>query len=337
MLMKSLLFIILIFNFYLQSMEEYFINHDGNSRSYLKYIPDDLNLTSSTNLFIGIHGYTGTASGFEKETTGGFNDMADKYNFIAIYPQGLVFNPTPNKNTLISSWNDEASSRIDTSNGEICAIDAEIYPKYPGCDNRGRCSWTSCTDDIGFIKKIIYEVLKEHDIENIYLVGMSNGGMMAQSLACDSPDMFKAVANIVGMQHKNLSCIPDKPINFIIYGGALDKVVPPINITSNDGYYYEPMDNTFVSWSKKFRCRNTIETYNDTNDSLKIKTAYDCSNKVKIISILNMDRGHLWPGITKSGGYCRTNAQSDIDYNDCKSNVNNAWGNEYIVKKLLNL
>ena len=81
--MKPLLFIVLIFNFYLQSMEEYFINHDGNSRSYLKYIPDNLNLTSSTNLFIGIHGYTGTASGFEKETTGGFNDMADKYNFIA--------------------------------------------------------------------------------------------------------------------------------------------------------------------------------------------------------------------------------------------------------------
>ena len=30
-----------------------------------------------------------------------------------------------------------------------------IYPKYPNCKNNNRCSWTSCSDDIGFIKNII--------------------------------------------------------------------------------------------------------------------------------------------------------------------------------------
>ena len=52
---------------------------------------------------------------------------------------------------------------------------------------------------------------------------MSNGGMMAQALACKYPTLFKGVVNVVGMQHKDLSCIPDKPVNFIIYGGLKDR------------------------------------------------------------------------------------------------------------------
>ena len=56
-------------------------------RTYLKYIPTAINLDNQVDLFIGLHGYTGTASGFEKQTSGEFNDTADKYQFIAIYPQ----------------------------------------------------------------------------------------------------------------------------------------------------------------------------------------------------------------------------------------------------------
>ncbi len=55
-------------------------------------------------------------------------------------------------------------------------------------------------------------------LNDVYLIGMSNGGMMAQAMACKHPELFKAVINIVGMQHKGGSCIPEKPVNFIIYG-----------------------------------------------------------------------------------------------------------------------
>ena len=75
-----------------ESMMDYEIEHESIIRSYLKYIPIDLNLKNEVDLFIGLHGYTGTATGFEKQTTGGFNDAADKYKFLAIYPQGHHFN-----------------------------------------------------------------------------------------------------------------------------------------------------------------------------------------------------------------------------------------------------
>ena len=73
---------------------------------------------------------------------------------------------------------------------------------------------------------------------------MSNGGMMAQALACEYPNLVKGVVNIVGMKHKGLSCIPRETINFIIYGGAKAKTVPQDKIKSSDGYFYEQMDNS---------------------------------------------------------------------------------------------
>ena len=64
-----------------ESMTEHAINHESINRTYLKYIPADLDLKNEVDLFIGIHGYTGTATGFEMQTTGGFNDAANKYKF----------------------------------------------------------------------------------------------------------------------------------------------------------------------------------------------------------------------------------------------------------------
>ena len=106
-----------------ESMTEHAIDHESINRTYLKYIPADLDLKNEVDLFIGIHGYTGTATGFEMQTTGGFNDAADKYKFLAIYPQGLYFNSVEDDpSSFVSSWNDLAGSKTQTPNGEICAI-----------------------------------------------------------------------------------------------------------------------------------------------------------------------------------------------------------------------
>jgi len=289
-------------------------------------------------LVIGLHGYTGTASGFESQTTGGFSKSADRYGFIAVYPQGLYFNSIQNDaSTYVSSWNDLAGSKTNTSNGEICAVDADIYPQYPNCKNGGRCSWSSCNNDLGFIKRIIELTKNKYKINNIYVLGMSNGGMMAQALACEYPNLLKGVVNIVGMQHKGLSCIPSEPINFIIYGGAKDTTVPPVKIKSSDGYFYEPMSNTYNDWSSKFNCKTNSIIDFQFNDRFTKQVAEICDNNVQVISLLNHDRGHYWPGIKRSAGFCHTEDQSDMNYSICKFLTDNDWGNEFILDMLFNL
>ena len=321
-----------------EPMTEHSISHESLNRTYLKYIPKNIDFEKEVDLFIGLHGYTGTATGFEKQTTGGFNDAADKYKFLAIYPQGLYFNSIENDSgSFVSSWNDLAGSRTKTPNGEICAIDADIYPKYPNCSEGGRCAWASCSDDLGFIKKIIDRTNEDHKIRDIYLLGMSNGGMMAQALACKYPSIFKGVVNVVGMQQKDLSCIPKDPVNFIIYGSIKDTVVPPINIRASDGYFYEPMEDTFHAWSKQFECKSFKQLDFNLNDDFEKKTASDCKNNVQIISLLNKDAGHFWPGIDRNVGFCFSPPQSNIDYSKCNFSIVNEWGNDFLINLLFEL
>ena len=321
-----------------ESMTEYEIEHESIKRTYLKYIPIDIDLKNEVDLFIGLHGYTGTASGFEKQTTGGFNEAAEKYQFIAIYPQGLYFNSIENNSSsFVSSWNDLVGSRTKTPNGEICSIDAYSYPQYPNCSEGGRCSYTSCNDDLGFIKKVIDRAKADHKIRDIYLLGMSNGGNMAQALACKYPTIFTGVVNIVGMQHKDLSCTPDKPVNFIIYGAMKDTIVPPINIKSSDGYFYEPMRDTFNAWSEKFDCKFIKQLNFNLYDDFEKNIASGCKNNVQIISLLNRDKGHLWPGIDRSVGYCYSQPQSNLDYTKCDFSISNEWGNDFLINLLFGL
>ena len=49
------------------SMERITLNYGGEARSYLIYIPDVKK--DSYDLMIGLHGYSGSATGFEKELT----------------------------------------------------------------------------------------------------------------------------------------------------------------------------------------------------------------------------------------------------------------------------
>ena len=59
-------------------MQKIYVYEDDIKRHYLIYVPDDYNKNIKTNIVFGIHGYGGTASGFESELTGGFNKLADK-------------------------------------------------------------------------------------------------------------------------------------------------------------------------------------------------------------------------------------------------------------------
>ena len=333
-----IIFLILSLNVYSSLHQEVELIYEDLNRSYLLYVPENINEKEETDLVIGLHGYTGTASGFESQTTGGFSKSADRYGFIAVYPQGLYFNSIQNDaSTYVSSWNDLAGSKTNTSNGEICAVDADIYPQYPNCKNGGRCSWSNCNNDLGFIKRIIELTKNKYKINNIYVLGMSNGGMMAQALACEYPNLLKGVVNIVGMQHKGLSCIPSEPINFIIYGGAKDTTVPPVKIKSSDGYFYEPMSNTYNDWSSKFNCKSNSIIDFQFNDRFTKQVAEICDNNVQVISLLNHDRGHYWPGIKRSAGFCHTEDQSDMNYSICKFSTDNDWGNEFILDMLFNL
>ncbi len=339
--MKKILLILISINISAihADMERVDMLFDNEERHYFVYIPKEQS-NQTDKIVIGLHGYTGSATGFEMETTGGFNNSAEKYNFIAVYPQGSYFYEQKLErgkisSEYISSWNDLTGSKTKTPFGETCAEDAVVYPKYPNCigTDAGRCAWTSCGDDMGFIKQIIDDVKKRFDLKKIYVVGMSNGGKMAHALACEFSKDISGVINVVGSPQNGLACEPKTPINYIIYAGAEDKVVPPFNVVSFDKYFYTPVSTLVNKWTTSFNCKKKEFLTNIEFDYIKEQIYSDCDDGVRIVSLLNTEQGHSWPGTEEYMGFCRTKYQTEIDLEPC-SNTINEWGNDFLLQRL---
>ena len=278
------------------SMQDHNILHDGVMRTFYTYVPS--NIDKEMTLVVGLHGYTGNAKTFIRKGDADFNNFLEMNNFIGAYPEGKSFYANGRN---FSSWNDLAGSIGQGPKGDICDIDRDYYPFPPDCVNPHRCSWASCGDDIGFIEKVIDHHKNQYDIESVIVIGMSNGGMLAQAIGCNLTDKVDAIINIEGMQALGMSCIPDKPLTMVIYGAKNDTTVPPEDILASDGYFYEPMKNTVNDWKNAFNCSNSTKKQILNPAEITEEHFYDCSDGVTITSILDHNNDHDWPKPYKWG------------------------------------
>ena len=116
------------------------MSYDDETREYLMYIPTRYDPNSSTPILFAFHGFGGYNQYFIN--TADFRALADQFNFIAVYPQGLVCGDG-------TTWNTNP----------------------PGGDNK--CS----QDDIGFFAALLSEISASHNIDTskVFLTGYSNG------------------------------------------------------------------------------------------------------------------------------------------------------------------
>ena len=278
------------------SIQEHSILHDDVMRTFYTYVPP--NIGKEMTLVVGLHGYTGNAKTFIRKGDADFNNFLEMNNLIGAYPEGKSFYANGRK---FSSWNDLAGSIGQGPKGDLCDIDRDYYPFPPDCENPHRCSWASCGDDIGFIEKVIDHHKNQYDIKSVIVIGMSNGGMLAQAIGCKLAGKVDAIINIEGMQALGMSCIPDKPLTMVIYGAKNDTTVPPEDILASDGYFYEPMKNTVNDWKNAFNCSNSTKKQILNPAEITEEHFYDCSDGVTITSILDHNNDHDWPKPYKWG------------------------------------
>jgi len=168
---------------------------DGLERTYRIHIPPELPENSTPALLFVLHGGGGTAEGMERSLTlGGFNSLADQYNFIVVYPNGFEKN-----------WNDGRKNVSDPAHQQQI-------------------------DDIGFFTILIENLSQEFNIDpnRIFTTGISNGAMMSYRLAFEIPEKIAAIAPVAGalpidLLPYNLS---DVPISICVISGTHDPLVP---------------------------------------------------------------------------------------------------------------
>lgn len=145
-------------------------------------------------LVLALHGNTQQGSDVESRTS--WPIVARRENFTVVFPDGLN-----------RAW-------------------ADLRGSGPRAGYRPPAG----TDDIAFLMAIVDKLVKDGvaDPRRIYATGLSNGGAMALSLACQHPDRLAAVApTIINMTDLfGAACKPAQPIPVLLMNGTEDPLIP---------------------------------------------------------------------------------------------------------------
>ncbi len=246
-------------------------------RTYRVYIP-----TSYTDegdpvaMVIVMHGAGGTGAGTESFT--GFDDLAERENFVAVYPDGVN-----------NVWND---GRIgDPRVGDI--------------------------DDVRFLDSVVQfmESALHIDPQRVYAAGYSMGGMMAYRLGCELPDRFAAVASVASTMPVYLisACTATAPIPVIVFQGTDDPVVPWTGVQNG----YLSAAQTIGFWGNHNHCSGdfALENLRDTvpDDYTRVlrQRLNGCAADVVLYGIYF--GGHTWPGHPINAAFPLGQTTRDID------------------------
>ena len=228
------------------------VNVGGVERSYLVYKP--AGLAAAAPLVVVMHGLSGTAE--YTQQTFGWNQVADGARFVVAYPAGIG-----------GSWNTGA-----------------------GCC--GQAGDTGA-DDTGFITQLVRDVGAKTPISQnqIYAAGMSNGGLLALALACNT-DVFAGIASVSGTLLGG--CNPPRPPSIIQLHGVNDFIVrydggPGLGFAGG-----KPVPEVDAFWRQIDGCGPPVV---DNAGTMTISRA-TCANGrgVELVSISGGGQdGHGWP------------------------------------------
>jgi polyhydroxybutyrate depolymerase len=237
---------------------------DGIRRSYILYRPTTSN-RGDLPLMIVLHGGLGNAQYMQEST--GLNEIADSGPFVVVYPNGDKIRFTLKDRR---TWNA----------GNCCGLAAK----------KG-------IDDVKFIEKIIEDISKKIPIDTrrVYLVGLSNGAMMAYRVAVEIPDRIAAVISVSGtLAIDNFDAARDIPV--LIIHGTADKNIP---IAGGKGALsVAKVDHRSLADTIKLitRARQCLDPeVRKEKGGIQI-SSYRCSNGAPLVVMLIEGGEHGWPG-----------------------------------------
>jgi polyhydroxybutyrate depolymerase len=126
------------------------------------------------------------------------------------------------------SWT--AARFRDTSQLDQIADSKNFIVAYPDGEgsmwNAGNCCSTLGTDDVTLISGMIDSITSKYNIDKtrVWVLGHSNGAMMAYRAACEIPEKVTAIAVGAGT-FAAFSCKPTKPVSVIQIHGTADQTL----------------------------------------------------------------------------------------------------------------
>jgi poly(3-hydroxybutyrate) depolymerase len=187
-------------------------------------------------LVVALHGLHSTGEAFAKVT--GLSQYADANNFVVAYPDAHLAPPPPPAGkapaakpaqTLTSAFGSRAT-HVDLQRAQLAAGVSEdgsalsTVTTSARAWNAGICCGGSTADDVKYLRDVVTAVERRVPIDRrrVYVIGLSNGGMMALKAVCEAPDVFAAAGSVAG-PYLGSSC--KRPVWLHLHD-AKDPIVP---------------------------------------------------------------------------------------------------------------
>jgi polyhydroxybutyrate depolymerase len=241
---------------------------EGDVRTYVVNLPRSYGEQSAVDfpVVIALHGTGGSAH--QMETSYGLTEKADQENYVIVYPDGVsstgIFG--------IRSWNA----------GACC--DYAMYEQV---------------NDIGFIRQLIEKLAEDFHIDRkrVYVIGMSNGGMMAYRVACELSHKVAAIGVVSATMIMDRPCTPERSVPIVHIHSGLDNKVPLNGGIGIGGYHFPAVDSVMRVWSSLNHCDESASV---TDDGAVRHTQWQCDHSA-LEQYVTYDGGHSWPGGRQSG------------------------------------
>lgn len=254
---------------------------DGYPREYTTYVPSTTQKKRAVVMVL--HGGGGSAELMMSEValySPSFLTLAEEEDFLLVFPQGFEQNGQ-------YYWN--AGNCLATS-GENCG-----GPAY----DRG-------VDDIKYFTYLVNDLDQTYSIDaaRVYVVGVSNGGMMAHRLGCEMSNTFAAISSVAG----NISfdkCSPKHPMPVLQISATNDQSMPyegGAGACTARNRTYASVQETVDFWKQHNACSNTsVSTYQYNTVSCSSYSSCRGNVEVELCTIREDPNnvrlgGHSWPG-----------------------------------------
>ncbi len=250
------------------------LHYGLSARDYLLHIPPSYDNRKAWPLVLVLHGAFSTAGAMEAGS--GYSDLADRERFVVAYPNGIGFFG------FLQHWNA----------GHCCGL-AEM----------------DRVDDLEFLRCVIRDVSGELriDRQRIYVVGHSNGAMLAYRFAsenCGSIAGVAVVSGSIGSSKGKRGATrrigpPELPVPLIAVHGRQDRQVPfegGPGLRSGGRRYVSVVESVGL-WAQYCGCGSVPEILDDPQGGQRIMDWRDDAGSTWAVLHVLDDWGHAWPGM----------------------------------------
>jgi polyhydroxybutyrate depolymerase len=186
---------------------------------------------------------------------------------------------------------------------------AVVYPNAIGRRwNDGATFKRASSDDVRFLRNLADHLVRQGiaDPKRLYLLGVSNGGMMAYRIACQAPHLYAAYAAVIANMPKAVAddCRPGGGTPLIVINST-DDPFNPYEAGDGDSWSHGEVLSTLDTvdfWQRRNGCGGVSQEKplpdKDSRDGSTVTARQyaDCKSGSPVVLLTVEGGGHLPPG-----------------------------------------